>query len=168
MTISIVRNYIMPVVATGLLATGVSACNNLQKEKLEDAREAIEYTKKFGKDGATILAFYDVYDLDALDAVQEDIDNKTKSAFMEFEDYGKKTRYDSIYMSGIINDREETKIAIQYLKEQAASVNMTEAEIICMYDKLHNKQEPTLTAKELDSITEANIQRYKHELLNNQ
>ena len=168
MNLSIVRKSVMPLMAAGLLATGVSACNNNpQKEMMEDAREAVEYTKKFGKDGATILAYYGVYDVKALDSVQKEVDRNTELAYWDFAKRENNTRWDSVYFSNMIDDRKETQKAIEYLKEKAASVSMTEDEVISLYDKLENKSDKLLSAKEQDSIAKINIDAYKSELKQN-
>ncbi len=166
MNLSIVRKSVMPLMAAGLLATGVSACNNnQQKEIMEDAREAVEYTKKFGKDGATILAYYDVYDVNALDSVQKEVDRNTELAYWDFViNRENNTRWDSVYFSNMIDNRTETQKAIEYLKEKAAGPAPTDMELDKAYSRLKNKQEKTVTAKEQDSIAKININEYKSEL----
>jgi len=161
-----------PLMTAAMLALGLSACNNSKNQKLEHARYAVEFAKTYGEDGAEFLAKYNTYDISALDAIQEETDNETAKAFDEFQLNDNNTRWDSLYISNLIEDRRETQKAISYLKAKAAmnpdDYKSDRALEIAMEVEEAATEEPEYTAKEQDSIAEANINNYKSEQLQRQ
>ena len=165
MNLSIVKKSVMPLMAAGMLAAGATACNNAEKQKLEDARYAVEYAKTYGEDGAELLAKYNAYDVNYLDSIQKKVDNETAQAFDEFKLNDNNTRWDSLYISNLISDRRETQNAINYLKIKAAmnpdEYKSDKALEIAIEVERAAAEEPKYTAKELDSIAKDNINNYK-------
>lgn len=179
-----VRKCVMPLMAAGMLAVANTACNNAEKQKLNDAREAIEFTetlndareaieftKTFGEEGAELCAKYNTYDVDALDVINEETDKETEQAYLEFVANGEdNTKWDSVFMSDLIADRKDTKAAIDFLKAKAA---MNQEEYHEQEELLKScidgcQQKPSLTQQQQDSVVKANINEYNYELLQNQ